>query len=183
MVIKSRTGTIFGVFAAIVAATSLIATPAQAAVNAAEETNADATYTFDYNGESVELTEGASATFPIMAIPTAESATDEQSGGRVTRDTYVANCGVLTVTGSAGVFHYGIEMSCPATSFAGTFTIYDHTNGQSGGIVPVFWFSGDIATSKLRGHQYGGSLIGFASLAGVPVASVIQNYTLYRYEG
>jgi hypothetical protein len=71
-------------------------------------------------------------------------------------------------------------MSIPATSFGGIFTVTNLTNGQSGGRVPVWGFSGSVGTSNLKGHRYSGSLSGTADLLGVPVATTMPNYTVFQ---
>ncbi|WHE35066.1 hypothetical protein [Microbacterium sp. BDGP8] len=145
------------------------------AANASERLGA-AEYLLEVDGRAYTLREGETATFALhrVASPSAP--------GQMTPDAvYPGDAGTLTVTGSGGSFHYSIAMSIPATSFTGSFSVTDVSHGLSGGTTIVSGFSGSVPTSRLRGHRYSGVLTGTAFLVGVPVATVVPNYTLYTY--
>lgn len=175
---KSRFMTLFGAAASLVVVSALIALPAQAAESDSNAPSAESEYTFEFNGQSVEFADGESITFPMVGARPVTG-----PGDIANRATYPGNCGVLTVTASAGVYHYGIAMTCPATFFAGNFSITDLTSGLGGGSSVVYGFSGSVTTSKLRGHRYSGTLTGNATLAGMWVASPGPNNTIYQYNG
>lgn len=149
-----------------------------APVASASERIVPAEYLLELGGEVHTLHEGESVTFAMQRIPSAAVP------GQVTpRVVYPGDAGTLTVTGSGGSFHYSIAMSVPATSFTGAFNVTDVSHGLSGGTTLVSGFSGSVPTSRLRGHRYSGVLTGTAFLVGVPVATVVPNYTLYTYTG
>lgn len=135
----------------------------------------DSEYVLNVGGEQVTLDDGESATFPMIGGPIPEA------GTITTRASYPSNCGTLTVTASAGVYHWNVKMTCPATGFIGQFHITDLSSGLGGGFTPVFAFAGSATTSKLHNHRYSGTLTGTADFAGVIVAHVVPNNTLYTY--
>lgn len=143
---------------------------------ASSQTDA-AEYVLDVDGQSVDLGEGDSASFGMVA----DSPTPAFGTGVRPNATYTSDCGTLTVTASSGVFYWKINMTCPATSFAGTFSISDRNSGFSGGLVPASAFSGSASTSRYHGHTYSGTLNGTAFLLGVPVAHTVANNTAYKY--
>ncbi|QNA91639.1 MULTISPECIES: hypothetical protein [unclassified Microbacterium] len=143
--------------------------------HARENAPAENDYLLDVGGQQVALSDGESATFPMLEGPIPEA------GTVAPRVTYSSNCGTLTVTASAGTYSWGINMTCPATGFIGQFHITDLSSGLGGGFTPVFAFSGTAPTSKLHNHRYSGTLTGTADLAGVIVAHVVPNATLYTY--
>jgi len=147
-------------------------------VASASERVVPAEYLLELGGETHVLQEGESATFAMRRVPS--SAVPGQAMPMVV---YPGDAGTLTVTGSGGSFHYSIAMSVPATSFTGAFNVTDVSHGLSGGTTIVSGFSGSVPTSRLRGHRYSGVLTGTAFLVGVPVATVVPNYTLYTYTG
>lgn len=166
--------------AAVLLSVSMVAaggaSPALAADAGPESVQGDSTgseYLLNVGGEEVSLSEGESATYTMVATtPDGEIAPNA---------TYPSNCGTLTVTASAGVYNYGINMTCPATDFVGHFGITDLTSGLSGGNPLVLGFSGSIPTSKLHGHRYSGTLTGTAGFLGAIVSVVVPNNTLYTY--
>lgn len=147
------------------------------AANASERFGA-AEYLLEVDGRAYTLREGETATFTLQRVAS------PSVPGQMTPDAvYPGDAGTLTVTGSGGSFHYSISMSIPATSFTGSFSVTDVSHGLSGGTTIVSGFSGSVPTSRLRGHRYSGALTGTAFLVGVPVATVVPNYTLYTYTG
>lgn len=139
---------------------------------------ASAEYVVNVGGQTVDLGEGGSATFGMVAANPGPAS----GSGISPMATYFGDCGSLTVTASAGVFHWSINMTCPATTFVGAFHVTDRNNGQSGGFTPAGpGFSGSAGTSRLHGHTYAGSLDGTAFLAGIPVAYTMPNNTAYKY--
>lgn len=131
-------------------------------------------YSITVGGERVELSEGESATFDFEAIP-------QSSGSGISpQATYQGKIGTLTVVGVGGSFSYSIKLAIPATSFNGQFGVTDLTSGLSGGSTRVTKFSGLVATSNLKGHQYAGTLSGVAYQGSKPVARTVSNYTVIR---
>lgn len=181
MSLRARRAAVGAAVAALLLAGS--ATPAFAdtgirAGGVAASGGADAAaYILNVDGQSVDVGEGESVSFGMVAeTPTPVFTTVIKPNA-----TYTSDCGTLTVTASAGVFHWKVNMTCPATSFAGTFSISDRNSGFSGGLVPASAFSGSASTSRLHGHTYSGTLNGTAFLLGVPVAHTIANNTAYKY--
>lgn len=149
--------------------------PANAAPAAPSASNS---YQLTIAGQTTDLSEGEAAVYPMLPVAPAASKNLTVSPDAV----YPGDgTGTLTVTASAGVFHYSIEMHVPATNFIGRFSITDLTNGQSSGNVLELVFAGDVPTSKLHGHRYQGQLTGHAVFAGVVVSTVGANATNYIY--
>ncbi len=142
----------------------------------AAEPSTAAVYQLNIDGHVTTLTDGQTAVYAMQRI-----AAPAVPGHVSPNVTYPGDGGTLTVTASAGVFHYSIAMSIPATTFAGFFGVTDLTSGLSGGLTPESTFSGSAPTSKLHGHTYSGNLSGEAFFAGIPVATTAPNNTLYRY--
>jgi hypothetical protein len=141
---------------------------------ASEKPSTTVAYSLTVGGHTTALTDGESVTYPMLPVsPPGAVSPDAVYPGDGT--------GTLTVWGSAGVFHYSIEMHVPATNFIGHFQITDRTSGLSGGSVLELVFAGDIPTSKLHGHTYAGTLTGDAVFAGVIVSTVGFNSTSYTY--
>ncbi|MCS5487134.1 hypothetical protein NY588_08295 [Curtobacterium flaccumfaciens pv. beticola] len=163
--------------AAVLAIGVAAAAPASAATTA-EPKAASAKYELSVGGKTTTLSEGQTAVFPMLPVKTAGA-----SGGVHTDVVYPGDgSGTVTVTASGGVYHYSIAMHVPATNFVGAFQITDLTSGLSGGRTLELVFAGDVPTSKLRGHRYSGTLSGEADFAGLPVATVGPNATLYTYK-
>jgi hypothetical protein len=142
----------------------------------AAEPNTKAVYTLNVNGQAVTLTEGQSVVYGMQRINSPAAL------GHVSPNvTYPGDAGTLTVTASAGVYHYSVAMSIPATNFVGAFSTTDVTSGLSGGSVVELVFAGSVPTSKLHGHRYSGTLTGEAFFLGAPVATTVPNNTLYTY--
>jgi hypothetical protein len=133
-------------------------------------------YQLNVGGDITTLTDGETAVYPMVPVTPAGGPQRFSPNAN-----YDYGCGLLTVTASAGVYHYSIAMHVPATNFVGHFSISDLTNGQSGGSVLELVWAGDIPTSKLHGHRYSGTLSGYATFAGVSVCTVGANNTLYTY--
>lgn len=137
----------------------------------------DTSYALNIGGHTTALSEGETAVYPMLPVTPASG-----TKGVTPNVVYPGDgTGTLTVTASAGVYHYSIAMHVPATNFIGHFSITDLTSGLSGGSVLELVFAGDIPTSKLHGHTYSGTLTGNAVFAGVIVATVGPNATLYKY--
>lgn len=136
----------------------------------------DGGYRILVGGDQVRIEEGESVTFDLEAIPEPGSG----SGGVSPQATYQGKMGTLTVTGNRGSFVYSIKLAVQATSFNGQFGVTDLTSGLSGGSTRVTKFSGSVATSGIRGHQYAGSLSGVAYQGTKPVARTVSNYTVIR---
>jgi hypothetical protein len=160
---------------ALIAGLSLASTSPAMADTADGTPSTEATYQLDVGGQTTTLTEGETVVYPMHNV---DSTTAFGASPDVV---YPGNNGTLTVTASAGVYHYAIAMSVPATNFIGAFSVTDLTSGFSGGIVPELVFAGDIPTSKLRNHRYSGTLTGMAYFVGVPVSTTGPNATLYQY--
>lgn len=135
-------------------------------------------YELSVGGQVVNLSEGETAVFQMQSI---DSSTTPKT--LATNAVYPGDgTGTITVTASAGVYHWGIEMHIPVTSFAGVFHITDLTSGLSGGGNIATAFSGSAPTSKLHGHRYSGTITGVAYLLGVAVAKTFPNNTSYTYK-
>jgi hypothetical protein len=143
----------------------------------AAESSSATPYELKVGGQVVDLHEGETVVFQMQRINS--SATPAFSPNAV----YPGDgTGTITVTASAGVYHWGIEMHIPVTSFVGAFHITDLTSGLSGGATPALAFSGSAPTSKLHGHKYSGTITGTAFLLGVAVAKTFPNNTTYTYK-
>jgi hypothetical protein len=166
------------VIAGIGVASSADATPPPsptAAIAVASPSNA-AVYELNVNGQVVTLTDGETVVYQMQRINA--PALPSQASPNVT---YPGTAGTLTVTASAGVYHYSLAMDIAVTNFIGAFSITDLSSGLSGGVVPELVWAGSVPTSKLHGHRYSGTLAGIAYFLGVPVAKTVPNATLYTY--
>ncbi|MFC3296715.1 hypothetical protein [Clavibacter michiganensis] len=138
---------------------------------AAESPTSDL-YNVTVGSATTTLHEGESVTYRMTSIA--------GTSGTISSDVvYPGDSGTITVTANRGVYHYAVDMSVPATNFAGRFSVTDLTSGFGGGSTPVLFFEGDVPTSRLTGHLYSGTLTGEAFFAGVPVATTGPNNTLY----
>ncbi|WP_213815579.1 hypothetical protein [Glaciihabitans sp. dw_435] len=145
----------------------------------AADASTTATYELNLGGQKTTLTEGETAVFAMQPVKSAKA-----PGTLSPNVVYPGDgSGTITVTATAGVYHWSIAMHIPVTNFVGAFSITDLTSGLSGGSVLATSFSGSAPTSKLRGHRYSGTIAGTAFLLSVPVATTGPNNTLYTYTG
>ena len=133
------------------------------------------TYDLTVNGKSKVLTEGETVTFPLNSAPATPA-----NGSISPRVLYPGTGGSISVTASNGVYRWHVIASC-ATYFEGKFSITDLTSGLSGGFSTAIGLSGSVATSKLKGHRYSGTLSGVAFNFLVPCAWTGPNNTIYKY--
>ncbi|KHK96059.1 hypothetical protein LK09_17095 [Microbacterium mangrovi] len=158
-------------------AAGMVASGGTSTAYAATSGSSSSQFQLDIGGQTVDISDGESVNVGMAALETSHVPRMLISPNA----TYSGNCGYLTVSASAGVFHWSITMTCPATTFSGSFSIIDTNNGQSGGLVSTTRFSGSAPTSRLHGHRYLGTLSGQALLLGVPVAATMPNNTSYKY--
>lgn len=173
---RARVAVLSATMTAVLALGVATAAPASAATSVGSKAAAPQ-YSLSVGGKTTTLSEGQTVVYPMVPVNPA------QGSGHASPDVVYPGdgSGTLTVTASGGVYHYSIAMHVPATNFVGAFHITDLTSGLSGGRVLELVFAGDVTTSKLRGHRYSGTLTGEADFAGVPVATVGPNNTLYTY--
>lgn len=162
--------------AAVVSLIAFFTIGAVAPAATAADPSTATVYTLNVNGQVVTLAEGQTAVYGMKLISSPAA-----PGQVVPNVVYPGDAGTLTVTASAGVYHYSIAMSIPATTFVGFFGVADLTSGFSGGLTPEGAFSGSAPTSRLHGHRYSGNLSGTAFFLGVSVATTVPNNTLYTY--
>ncbi|HEY0260235.1 MAG TPA: hypothetical protein VGC18_10325 [Lacisediminihabitans sp.] len=175
---KRRSKQALGItLAALIGFFSLGMTAPAATASTVAEPSTDVVYQLDVNGQTTTLTEGQTAVFPMHLINSAATS------GLVTPNVVYPGdgSGTLTVTASAGVYHWSIDMHVPATEFIGSFYVTDLTSGFGGGAALATGFSGSAPTSKLHNHRYSGTLTGTASFLGIPVSTTGPNNTLYTY--
>ncbi|MHB1629549.1 MAG: hypothetical protein ACYCVB_14475 [Bacilli bacterium] len=132
------------------------------------------TYEVTIGSQTVTLKAGQKAEEPLTTV--------NSSGGSGIQSNVVfpGNKGTLSLWPQNGRVYYDVTLNVPATSFSGLMSVTDLTSGLSGGLTPVSGFSGNVPTSNLSGHTYGASLSGKAYLLGIPVASTVPNYIVWK---